>query len=71
VVDGFETYHVLNPYDDGIGLDEYVDWLIDAGYSIQRIPDYETWLQWFETAVGALPEQQRQASVLPLMHNYQ
>ena len=29
---GFETYHVMNPYDDGIGLDEYVDWLIDAGY---------------------------------------
>ena len=32
MVDGFETYHVMNPYDDGIGLDEYVDWLIDAGY---------------------------------------
>src|SRR6185503_14930187 len=26
VVEGFETYHVMNPYDDGIGLDEYVDW---------------------------------------------
>jgi len=25
----------MNPYDDGIGLDEYIDWLIDAGYSIQ------------------------------------
>ena len=33
-MDGFETYHVMNPYDDGIGLDEYVDWLIDAGYPI-------------------------------------
>ena len=32
VVDGFETYHVMNPHDDGIGLDEYVDWLIEAGY---------------------------------------
>ena len=32
VQDGFETYHVMNPYDDGIGLDEYVDWLIEAGY---------------------------------------
>ena len=29
VVDGFQTYHVMNPFDDGIGLDEYVDWLID------------------------------------------
>jgi fatty acid CoA ligase FadD9 len=71
VVDGFETYHVLNPYDDGIGLDEYVDWLTDAGYPIQRISDYDTWLQRFETAIRALPEQQRQASVLPLLHNYQ
>ena len=37
VVDGFETYHVMNPHDDGIGFDEYVDWLIEAGYPIQRI----------------------------------
>ena len=55
--DGFETYHVMNPYDDGIGLDEYVDWLIDAGYPIQRIADYDDWLQRFETAMRALPEQ--------------
>jgi fatty acid CoA ligase FadD9 len=71
VVDGFETYHVMNPYDDGVGLDEYVDWLIDAGYSIGRIPDYGAWLKRFETAIRALPEHQRQASLLPLLHNYQ
>ena len=71
VVDGFETYHVVNPYDDGIGLDEYVDWLIDAGYPIQRIPDYDAWLQRFETAMRALPERQRQHSLLPLLHGYQ
>jgi fatty acid CoA ligase FadD9 len=70
VVDGFETYHVMNPYDDGIGLDEYVDWLIEAGYSIERIPDYSTWVQRFETSLRALPDQQRQASLLPLLHNY-
>jgi fatty acid CoA ligase FadD9 len=71
VVDGFQTYHVMNPYDDGIGLDEYVDWLIDAGYSIQRVGDYATWLQRFETTLRALPERQRQYSLLPLLHNYQ
>jgi fatty acid CoA ligase FadD9 len=71
VVDGFETYHVMNPYDDGIGLDEYVDWLIDAGYPVQRVGDYDNWLPRFETAIRALPEQQRQASLLPLLHNYQ
>ena len=50
VVDGFQTYHVMNPHDDGIGLDEYVDWLIEAGYPIQRIGDFGEWLQRFETA---------------------
>ena len=71
VVDGFETYHVMNPYDDGIGLDEFVDWLISAGYPIQRVGDYPAWLHRFETAIRALPERQRQASLLPLLHNYQ
>jgi len=71
VVDGFATYHVMNPYDDGIGLDEYVDWLIDAGYPIQRIPGYDAWLQRFDTVLRALPDKQRQASLLPLLHNYQ
>jgi fatty acid CoA ligase FadD9 len=71
VVDGFETYHVMNPYDDGIGLDEYVDWLIEAGYPVARVGEYDAWLRRFDTAVRALPERQRQASLLPLLHNYQ
>jgi fatty acid CoA ligase FadD9 len=71
VLDGFATYNVLNPYDDGIGLDEYVDWLIDAGYPIQRIPDYDGWRQRFETSLRALPERERQHSLLPLLHKYQ
>jgi fatty acid CoA ligase FadD9 len=72
LVDGFATYHVMNPYDDGIGLDEYVDWLIDAGYPITRVAgDYTTWLQRFHTAIRALPDRQRHASLLPLLHNYQ
>jgi fatty acid CoA ligase FadD9 len=71
VVDGFETYHVMNPYDDGIGLDEYVDWLIEAGYPVARVGEYDAWLRRFDTTVRALPERQRQASLLPLLHNYQ
>ncbi|HEX7322652.1 MAG TPA: carboxylic acid reductase [Mycobacterium sp.] len=68
---GFATYHVMNPYDDGIGMDEFVDWLIDAGYPIRRVDDYAEWVQRFETTLRALPEKQRQASLLPLLHNYQ
>lgn len=69
--EGFDTYHVMNPYDDGIGLDEYVDWLVDAGYRVNRVGDYGNWLQRITTAINALPERQRQASLLPLLHNYQ
>lgn len=68
---GFETYHVMNPYDDGVGLDEYVDWLIEAGCPVERVGSYREWLQRFDTAMRGLPERQRQASLLPLLHNYQ
>ncbi|MDT5146044.1 MAG: fatty acid CoA ligase FadD9 [Mycobacterium sp.] len=70
VTESFQTYHVMNPYDDGISLDEYIDWLIEAGYSIERIGDYQDWLHRFETSLRALPERQRQYSLLPLLHNY-
>ncbi|MCX2712944.1 carboxylic acid reductase [Mycolicibacterium sp. J2] len=68
---GFETYHVMNPHDDGISMDTFVDWLIEAGYKIERIGDYAEWLDRFETTLRTLPDKQRQASLLPLLHNYQ
>ncbi|MDG4669078.1 carboxylic acid reductase [Mycobacterium sp. 236(2023)] len=70
-VTGFETYHVMNPHDDGVGLDEFVDWMIEAGHPVRRVGDYASWLQRFTVAVNALPDRQRQASLLPLLHNYQ
>ncbi|CAN5705237.1 thioester reductase domain-containing protein [soil metagenome] len=71
VTEGFETYHVMNPYDDGIGMDTFVDWLVEAGYPIQRVDNYSAWLDRFGTSLRGLPEKQRQASLLPLLHNYQ
>jgi fatty acid CoA ligase FadD9 len=71
VQDGFETYHVMNPYDDGIGMDTFVDWLVEAGYPIRHVESYGDWLQRFSTTLRALPEKQRAASLLPLLHNYQ
>ncbi len=67
VVEGFETYHVMNPHDDGIGIDEYVDWLIEAGYPIERIDDFGEWLSRFEAALRELPERQRKHSVLQML----
>ena len=57
----------MNPHDDGIGLDEYVDWLIEAGYPIQRIDDFGEWLRQFQTGLRALPDRQRQHSVLQML----
>ncbi len=74
-VASFQAYRVMNPYDDGIGFDEFVDWLISptngAGCAIQRIGDYGDWLRRFETTLRALPERQRNSSLLPLLHKYQ
>ncbi|MDT5410232.1 MAG: fatty acid CoA ligase FadD9 [Mycobacterium sp.] len=70
VTDGFRSFDVENPYDDGISLDTFVDWLIDAGHKIHRIGDYNEWLTRFETTLKALPEKQRQRSVLPLLGAY-
>jgi amino acid adenylation domain-containing protein/thioester reductase-like protein len=67
LVGGFETYHVMNPHDDGIGLDEYVDWLIEAGYPVRRIDDFDQWLQRFEAGLRALPDRQRKHSVLQML----
>jgi fatty acid CoA ligase FadD9 len=69
--EGYRTYNVLNPHDDGISLDTFVDWLIDAGHPIQRVEDYDDWYARFATALRALPENRRQQSVLPLLHAFQ
>lgn len=67
----FWTFDSVNPHADGISLDTFVDWLIDAGYPIQRIDDYAEWFARFDTAIRALPPDQKHHSLLPLLHAYQ
>jgi fatty acid CoA ligase FadD9 len=66
----FRSFDVVNPYDDGVSLDVFVDWLINAGHDIQRIDDYDAWFGRFETALTGLPEKQRQHTVHPLLDAY-
>jgi fatty acid CoA ligase FadD9 len=66
----FAIFNTTNPHDDGISLDTFVDWIAEAGYSIQRIDDYADWVTRFETAMRALPEHHRQHSVLAVMDIY-
>lgn len=70
-VSGFSTFHVANPHRDGISMDSFIDWMSESGISITRIVHYDAWFDRFTTALKALPEQQRQRSSLPLIHNLQ
>ncbi|MDN3025851.1 carboxylic acid reductase [Streptomyces sp. S.PB5] len=68
--EGHSTYNVVNNHDDGVSLDQFVDWLIELGCPITRIDDYQDWRSRFEIALKALPERQRKLSLLPLIHAY-
>jgi fatty acid CoA ligase FadD9 len=70
VITGYRSFDVMNPHDDGVSLDVFVDWLIQAGNNIRRVDDYDEWLSRFQTALTGLPEAQRQQSVLPLLHAF-
>lgn len=65
--DGYHDYHVVNPHDDGLSFDQFVDWLIDAGHEIERVASYDEWYRRFEMALRALPENERQRSSYPLL----
>jgi fatty acid CoA ligase FadD9 len=68
---GIETYHVINPHDDGVSLDTIVDWIDAAGHRVERVADYADWLGRFEAALTALPEAQRQHSSLSVLASLQ
>ncbi|MEU7230609.1 carboxylic acid reductase [Streptomyces chrestomyceticus] len=70
VREGHRTFNVVNPHEDGISLDTFVDWLTAAGHSLTRIHDYDEWLDRFETALRGLPDHQKQHSLLPLLHAF-
>ncbi|MFE4016249.1 carboxylic acid reductase [Streptomyces sp. NPDC059101] len=68
--EGYRTFNVVNPHEDGVSLDTFVDWLVAAGHPLARIHDYDEWLDRFETTLRALPDRQRQHSLLPLLHAF-
>ena len=46
-------------------------WVAGLDLLLDRRGGGVAWLQRFDTTIRALPERQRQASLLPLPHNYQ
>ncbi|MER7849266.1 carboxylic acid reductase [Kitasatospora sp. NPDC096077] len=67
---GHRTFNVVNPHEDGISLDTFVDWLAAAGHPLTRVQDHTQWLARFETALRGLPDHRKQHSLLPLLHAF-
>lgn len=67
---GYRTFNLINSHDDGISLDTFVDWLVEDGHAVERIASYDSWLVRVEAALRALPESDRQRSILPLLHGF-
>src|SRR3546814_18792856 len=66
-----QTFHVRNPHDDdGVCLHSFVDWMAAADYRIEREPDSARWLVQFEARLRALPDEERQRRVLPVLPGY-
>lgn len=70
VIDGHRTFNVVNPHDDGVSLDTFVDWLVEDGHAIERIEDHAEWVDRFRSALEAMPDEDRARSVLPLLHAF-
>ncbi|KTR52445.1 carboxylic acid reductase [Curtobacterium oceanosedimentum] len=70
VIDGHRTFNVVNPHDDGVSLDTFVDWLVEDGHAIERVEDHAEWVDRFRSALEALPDEDRARSVLPLLHAF-
>ncbi|TDT30080.1 carboxylic acid reductase [Naumannella halotolerans] len=67
---GHTTFNLVNPHDDGISLDTFVDWLIEAGHPIQRIDNYSDWYRRLEISLRQKPAEVGQQSLLPLLHAF-
>jgi len=50
-------------------LNVFVDWIVAAGYPVERVSDYDQWLSRFETKLRALPRSKRRRSSLPVLES--
>lgn len=68
----FATYHVVSPQSaTGGSLDDFVDWIISAGYPIKRIHEHDTWYRTFVEKLSQLDEKSKQHSPLAIVHQWQ
>ncbi|WP_160716717.1 thioester reductase domain-containing protein [Chitinophaga solisilvae] len=69
---GYTAYHVSNTHRAGsISLDDIVRYVQAAGYSINTIAGYNTWVSTFRKKLEALPAVQQQRSSLPVIRQWE
>ncbi|MEM6321278.1 MAG: thioester reductase domain-containing protein [Bacteroidota bacterium] len=66
----YQTFNVQNFYQqDGISLDNFVDWVETAGYPTQRL-EHSEWFARIKDKLTTLPEAQRSLSALDILMAY-
>lgn len=69
---GLQGYHVVNPHlESGASLDDIVKYVRSAGYAVASVEDYAAWFSRFGETLAALPERERNRSLLPLLDTWQ
>ncbi len=70
--EGKTVFCIDNAFTDlSNSLDAFVDWIIDAGYDIQRLEAYEDWFSRFKRRMTALPEEEKKQSALALLKAFE
>lgn len=70
--EGATVFCIDNAFTDlSNSLDAFVDWIIDAGYDIQRLPAFDDWLSRFKRRMTALPEADKKQSALALLKAFE
>lgn len=71
-IEGATVFCIDNAFNDlANSLDAFVDWIIDAGYDIQRLQSHEDWFSRFKRRMTALPEAEQKQSALALLKAFE
>jgi len=67
-----QAFHVIEAdYKNGQNLDNVVDSIKSAGYAIERLDDHEQWAKQFRQKCEGMNGPEKQASPIPLMHQWE
>lgn len=67
---GFQSYNLAGGGESDVSLDTFVDWLIAEGCPIDRIASYDEWFSRFESGLRAMPDEQKQHSMVAILEPY-